>query len=110
MTLTPDINLTDAIRDKQLFGKVYAPASFWTWAVLAKIIDGLPLTEPRERELFEQCCGFPYNQFNRRRAQRLLCLAGRRAGKDRFFIVLLRCGERRCLPTGGGIFRPARAR
>jgi hypothetical protein len=49
--------------------------------VVAKLIDGLPLTEPRELALFEQCTGRPYNRQARRR---IVILVGRRGGKDRF--------------------------
>ena len=38
-----------------LFGGVLAAASFWTWRTVAKLIDGTPLTEPRELELFKAC-------------------------------------------------------
>jgi hypothetical protein len=49
------------------------------------LIDGLPLTETREVELFEQCTGRRYNREARRAVRRLLLLVGRRGGKDRFF-------------------------
>ena len=78
------VTLTQALADRELFGKVFAPASFWTWRVVAKLIDGLPLTEPREIELFEQCTGRSYNRQAGRAVRRLILLAGRRAGKDRF--------------------------
>ena len=80
--MTPDVTLTRALSDPQLFGRVFSSPSFWTWRVIGKLIDGIPLTEPRECELFRECTG--------RRAlptgpvRRLILLAGRRAGKDRF--------------------------
>ncbi len=64
--------------------------SFWTWRVIAKLIDGIPLTEQREIDLFEQCTGRSYSRFNRRAVKRFIILAGRRAGKDRFEV----CGRR----------------
>ncbi len=70
--------------DPDLFGPVFAKASFWTWRTVAKLIDRIPLTEPRELELFETCTGFPYARWARRKVRRLIILAGRRAGKDRF--------------------------
>jgi hypothetical protein len=81
--MTPDITLTRALTDPSLFGKVFASPSFWTWKVVAKLIDGIPLTEPREIDLFQQCTGrtvLPTDEPMRR----LIVLAGRRAGKDRF--------------------------
>jgi hypothetical protein len=56
-TLTPDITLSRALTDPGLFGNVFAGPSFWTWRVVAKLIDGLPLVEKREIDLFEQCTG-----------------------------------------------------
>ena len=82
--MTPDITLSQALSDPSLFGGTFGTPSFWTWRTVAKLIDGLPLTELRERELFEQCTGCKYNQETRRMARRLIILAGRRAGKDRF--------------------------
>jgi hypothetical protein len=85
MTLTPAITLTNALCDPALFGDVFAAPSFWTWRVVAKVIDAIPLIEQREIDLFEQCTGRRYNRDERRRIRRLTMLAGRRAGKDRFF-------------------------
>jgi hypothetical protein len=79
--MTPAITLTRAMSDAQLFGKVFGAPSFWTWRVVAKLIDGIPLTESREIELFEQCIG---RRYVRQAWRRLILLAGRRAGKDRF--------------------------
>ena len=80
----PDITLTAAMSEPTLFGKIFAAPSFWPWRTLAKLIDGEPLTEPREIELFEQCSGRKYNREARHAVRRLILLAGRRAGKDRF--------------------------
>jgi hypothetical protein len=82
--MTPDITLSQSLNDPALFGNVFGSPSFWTWRTLAKLIDGLPLTERREIELFEACTGRSYSWFNRRAVRRLIILAGRRAGKDRF--------------------------
>jgi hypothetical protein len=84
MTFMPAISLTAAMRDENLFGKVFASPTYWTWKVVAKLIDGIPLVEPREIELFEQCTGRTYNRQARRQFRRLILLCGRRAGKDRF--------------------------
>ena len=80
--ITPDITLTRALTDPSLFGKVLHRQSFWTWNVVAKLIDGIPLTEPREIELFKQCTG--RSKLPTKPVRRLIMLAGRRAGKDRF--------------------------
>ena len=80
--MTPDITLTRALTDPSLFGKVLHRQSFWTWNVVAKLIDGIPLTEPREIELFKQCTG--RSKLPTKPVRRLIMLAGRRAGKDRF--------------------------
>jgi hypothetical protein len=82
--MTPAITLSRALTDPGLLGSTFAAPSFWTWRVVAKLIDGLPLTESREVELFEQCIGRSYNRETCRVVRRLILLAGRRAGKDRF--------------------------
>lgn len=83
--MKPAISLTQALTDSDLFGPVFAAPSFWTWKVLGKLIDGLPLTEKREIALFEEATGRRYCRQSRRAVHRLILLAGRRAGKDRFF-------------------------
>jgi hypothetical protein len=82
----PDVSLSRALTEPSLFGKTFSAHSFWTWKVVAKLIDGLQLTEPREIELFRQCSGRsePLNRHERRRLRRFLLLVGRRGGKDRF--------------------------
>jgi hypothetical protein len=82
----PAISLTRAMSDDAIFGRTFGAASFWTWKVLAKVIDGQEMTEARELELFRACTGrtgLP-NRKNRRALRRVILLAGRRAGKDRF--------------------------
>ena len=78
----PAITLTRAMTDPALFGKVFASPSFWTWRTVAKLIDGIPLTEQREIDLFKQCTG--RTKLPTKPVRRLIILAGRRAGKDRF--------------------------
>lgn len=89
MPFEPAISLSRALTDPELFGNVFAAPSFWTWRVVAKLIDGLPLTEEREIKLFELCTGRAYNRQARRAVRRLILLAGRRAGKDRFFSAVV---------------------
>ena len=87
MNFKPDILLTTCMKDPQLFGNVFGYSSFWTWMTIAKLIDGIALTEEREIELFEQCTGRKYKLLNGV-APMFRCIiieAGRRAGKDRFF-------------------------
>ena len=81
--MTPDITLARALTDPSLFGNVFASPSFWTWKVVAKLIDGILLTEPREVELAKECTG--RTALPTEPVRRLILLAGRRAGKDRFF-------------------------
>lgn len=84
--MKPTISLFRAMTDVELFGKTFQAPSFWTWRTVAKIVDGEPLTEPREIDLFQQCTGrskLP-NRRTRRRLRRLILLCGRRGGKDRF--------------------------
>jgi hypothetical protein len=84
--MKPRIELTKALTDPRLFGNVFVSPSFCTWKVIAKLIDGVPLTEPREIELFKECTGRsqPPNRQDRRLLRRLILLVGRRGGKDRF--------------------------
>ncbi len=60
---------------------MFAAPSFWTWKVVAKVIDGLPLAG-REIALFEEATGRKYRTGPP--VRRLFALCGRRAGKDRF--------------------------
>src|ERR1700722_11160198 len=80
--MTPAITLTAAMSDPQLFGPVFRAPSFWTWKTVAKLIDGIPLTEQREIDLFTSCTG--RTDAMRGRVQQLIFLCGRRSGKDRF--------------------------
>ncbi len=80
--MTPLITLSRALTDDALFGKTFSAPSFWPWRTLSKVIDGIALTEPREIELFMQCTG--RTQLPIQPVRRLILLAGRRAGKDRF--------------------------
>jgi hypothetical protein len=82
--MTHAIILSTALVDPDLFGRTFGGPSFWTWRTVAKLVDGIALSEPRELELFEQCTGLSYNRHNRRKVRRLILLCGRRAGKDRF--------------------------
>jgi hypothetical protein len=83
--MTPAITLSRALTDPALFGGTFAAPSFWTWRVVAKLIDGLPLTERREIDLFCECTGLSPSREVRRRVRRLILLVGRRGGKDRFW-------------------------
>lgn len=76
----PIVSLTQAM--DEYFGTVFKDESFWTWRVVAKLVDNIPLTEPREVELFQQCTG--RTTLPTKPVKRLLLLCGRRAGKDRF--------------------------
>lgn len=80
--MTPAITLSRALTDPALFGGTFAAPSFWTWRTVAKLIDGISLTDPREIELFKQCTGrttLPVGPVHR-----IINLTGRRGGKDRF--------------------------
>jgi hypothetical protein len=77
-----DITLTEAMRDPDLFGSVFASPSFWTWKTFAKLVDGLPLVEQREIDLVKECTG--RSTLPADAVRRVILLAGRRAGKDRF--------------------------
>jgi hypothetical protein len=77
----PTITLTECLSDPDIFGNVFGSPSFWPWRTVARLIDGIPLTEQREIALFEECTGRKYSP---RAFRRLIILAGRRAGKDRF--------------------------
>src|SRR5262249_28673486 len=80
--MKPAITLTRAMTDPDLFGKVFSSPSFWTWRTVAKLIDGIPLTEQREIDLYRECTG--RTKLPTEPVRRLIILAGRRAGKDRF--------------------------
>jgi hypothetical protein len=61
---------------------VFGSPTFWPWKVVAKLIDGLRLTEPRGVDLYRECTG--RTALPTEPVRRLILLAGRRAGKDRF--------------------------
>jgi hypothetical protein len=76
------IGLYGAMTDPNLLGKTFAQPSFWTWKVIAKLVDGLPLTEDREHALYQRCTG--RTTLPQGPVHRLYPLVGRRGGKDRF--------------------------
>jgi hypothetical protein len=80
--MTPSITLSQALADTALLGAPFTSPSFWTWKTVAKLIDGEPLTEPREIELFQQCTG--RTKLPAEPVRRGVVLVGRRGGKDRF--------------------------
>jgi hypothetical protein len=80
--MTPLITLSRSLADPALFGGTFGAPSFWTWRTVAKLIDGELLQEPREVELAKACTG--RDQLPTQPVRRLILLAGRRAGKDRF--------------------------
>jgi hypothetical protein len=80
--MTPLITLSRALTDPALFGGTFSAPSFWPWRTLSKVIDGIALTEPRETELYMQCTG--RTPLPIQPVRRVILLAGRRAGKDRF--------------------------
>jgi hypothetical protein len=77
----PMISLGAAMRDPNLLGGPFTAPSFWTWKTVAKVIDGEKLNE-HEAELFQQCTG--RERLPDGPVHRMVLLAGRRAGKDRF--------------------------
>lgn len=80
--MMPDVTLSRAIGDPSLLGGPFQAPSFWTWRAVAKLIDGLPLVEPREVKLYRECTG--RTQCPTKPVRRLIVLVGRRGGKDRF--------------------------
>jgi hypothetical protein len=84
--IEPLVTLTEAMTNDEMMGRTFGAPSFWTWRVLSKLVDGLPLSEPRERELYEQAtgCKYRYVSHGYNKLRRLILLAGRRAGKDRW--------------------------
>ena len=82
--------LAQAMRDPNLLGGPFQAESFWPWHAVAKLISGEQLNE-RETALALECTGrktLPAGPVNR-----LIMLAGRRAGKDRFMsaVAVHRC-------------------
>jgi hypothetical protein len=80
--MRPLISLWQALRDTNLLGEPFQADSFWTWKTVAKLIDGIPLRDENEIELFRQCTG--RGQLLTKPVRRLILLVGRRGGKDRF--------------------------
>jgi hypothetical protein len=77
--MRPLIGLWQAL---SMLGEPFQAGSFWTWKTVAKLIDGIPLRDEKEIELFRQCSG--RRQLLTKPARRLILLVGRRGGKDRF--------------------------
>jgi hypothetical protein len=80
--MTPLITLSHALSDVNLLGKPFQSPSFWTWKTVAKVIDGEPLREQRELDLFQESTG--RSRLPTSPVRRLIVLVGRRGGKDRF--------------------------
>ena len=74
---------------------------------MAKLINNIPLTEPRELELFQQSTGRTQlpNRHERRVLRRFLLLVGRRGGKDRFSALSEWSGVA-SVPTGANTSLP----
>jgi hypothetical protein len=105
----PTITLSPSLNEPLLFGKTFAAPSFWTWKVIAKLIDNIPLVESRELELFKACTGRtqPLNRGDRKNLlRRFVILAGRRAGRIASFQPV-RCGAPLWLAIGVSISAPA---
>jgi hypothetical protein len=104
--MTPLITLSRALTDPNLFGGTFGAPSFWTWRTVAKLIDGEPLREPREIDLFKQCTG--RTALPTKPVRCVILLAGRRAGKDRFLSAIalwraaLVCDWRKYVSAGEG--------
>jgi hypothetical protein len=100
------IGLYDSMMDPYLFGRVFATPSMWTWRTVAKLVDGKPLTEQREINLYRECTG--RTKLPSGPVRRLYIYAGRRAGKDRFESVVaiwraaLCCNWRKFTSPGEG--------
>jgi hypothetical protein len=80
--IEPKVTLSRALVDPDMLGNVFSAESFWTWRVVAKLLDGIALTEPREIELYQQCTG--RTKLPTGPIRRWIILVGRRGGKDRF--------------------------
>jgi hypothetical protein len=80
--MKPLISLSRALSDTSLLGEPFQSPSYWTWKTVAKLIDGETLREPREIELVQQCTG--RSRLPTKPVRRMICLVGRRGGKDRF--------------------------
>ena len=105
--MKPAISLTKAMRDERLLGGPFVSPSFWTWFTFAKLIDGLPLDEAREVELFRQCTGrtrLPDWSGAAWHPAVWPVVAVARTGS----LVRWRCGEPRCALTGASTSAPAR--
>jgi hypothetical protein len=76
------IPLTTAMSDPALFGTIFGRPSFWPWFTVAKLIDGIELTEERELELFRKCTG--RTRPPEGPVRQLYLGVGRRGGKDRW--------------------------
>jgi hypothetical protein len=80
-TAETGVTLAAAMRDPQLLGKPFEAESFWTWHCVAKLVSGERL-DRREAALFRRCTG--RSTLPTKPVRRLIVIAGRRGGKDRF--------------------------
>jgi hypothetical protein len=78
---TSHVSLAAAMRDPNLLGRPFLAESFWPWHCVAKILSDEALDD-REAALFRSCTG--RTKLPAGPIRRLVLLAGRRAGKDRF--------------------------
>ena len=75
------ITLAAAMADDRLLGAPFRSPTFWPWHAVAKLVSGARLDD-REAALFRECTG--RGTLPTGPVRRLMLLAGRRAGKDRF--------------------------
>jgi hypothetical protein len=72
------VKITQAITDDNLFGNWFRGASWLTWTIVFKVLDGLPLTET-EMQTFRRIAG---RQGLLAAIRQLWIMAGRRSGKS----------------------------
>jgi hypothetical protein len=101
----PRITLTEAMTSPAFFGSVYASPTLWTWRVVAKLIDNIPLIEPREVDLFKECTGRTQllSTTSKGVLRRYAFLCGRRAAKTASSQASL-FGVQHCVLTGANTY------
>src|SRR5690349_15157183 len=80
-----DVTILDAMKDRKLFGTLFAPRLWDAWLALLVALFGLPAA-PEQAELIRRCTG--RTKVPMTPATELFCIVGRRGGKSRIAAAL----------------------
>jgi hypothetical protein len=75
------VNILQVIEDPKLFGGLFKDISTWRpWIVFLKALFGLPIEDPADMKLFQDCTGL--SELPTERIREVAAICGRRSGKS----------------------------